>query len=87
MRLSAYDSDALRLLSAALSDALGILRKSAGGLLTETETSDSSKRLADNLFRAFDSGERNPAALKASCSTKYSLGVKHRSERRNWDRL
>jgi hypothetical protein len=64
MHFSAYNSDDLRLLSAALSDALGIVRKSAGGPLTETETSDFSKRLADNLFKAFDSGERNPAGLK-----------------------
>ena len=59
-----YDSDDLRLLSAALSDALELVQKSAGGPLTETETSDFSERLAANLFRVFDSGERDPAALK-----------------------
>ena len=56
--------DDLRLLSAALSDALGLVQKSAGGPLTETETSDFRERLAANLFVVFDSGERDPAALK-----------------------
>jgi hypothetical protein len=64
MRHSAYDSADLCLLSAALSEALALVRKSAGGPLTETETSDFSERLASNLFRVFDSGERDPAALK-----------------------
>jgi hypothetical protein len=64
VQYSAYDSDDLCLLSAALSEALGLVRKSAGGPLTETETSDFSERLAANLFRVFDSGERDPAALK-----------------------
>jgi len=58
-----YDSDDLRLLSAALSDALGLVQKSAGGPLTETETSDFSKKLAANLMAVFDNGEREPAAL------------------------
>jgi hypothetical protein len=61
---SAYDSADLCLLSVALSEALALVRKSAGGPLTEIETSDFSERLAANLFRAFDSGERDPAALK-----------------------
>ena len=42
----------------------GLLQKCAGGPLTESEMSDFSKKFADNLFRAFDSGERDPAALK-----------------------
>jgi hypothetical protein len=50
----------------ALSDALEVVRESAGGALTETETSDFTKRLADNLLTAFDTGERDPAALKRS---------------------
>ena len=53
MQFSAYESDDLCLLSAALSEALGLVRKSAGGSLTKTETSDFSERLAVNLFRAF----------------------------------
>jgi hypothetical protein len=52
------------LLSAALSDALGAVREFAGGPLTERETSAFRKRLADNLFETFDSGERDPATLK-----------------------
>ena len=64
MQFSAYNFDDLCLLSAALSEALALVRKSAGGPLTETETSDFSEKLAANLFRAFDSGERDPAALK-----------------------
>jgi hypothetical protein len=62
VEFSAYDSDDLCLLSAALFEALGLVRKSAGGPLTETL--DFSKRLADNLFSVFDSGEREPAALQ-----------------------
>lgn len=64
MPFSVYEPDAVRLLSAALSDALEDVRESAGGPLTEIETTDFTKRLADNLMRAFDFGERDPAALK-----------------------
>ena len=64
MPFSAYDSDALRVLSAALSDTLDILRKSAGRPLTETETSDLSRKLAANLMAAFDDGKREPSALR-----------------------
>lgn len=52
------------MLSEALSSALGIVRKSAGGPLSEIETSDFTKRLADNLMKVFDSGERDFAALE-----------------------
>jgi len=52
------------LLSYVLSDALGTVRRCAGGQLTEAETSDFNKRLADNLLKAFDSGERNRTDLK-----------------------
>jgi hypothetical protein len=64
MPFSAYDSDALRLLSEALSDALDTLGKSKGRALTETETSDFSKKLTANLMAVFDNGERDPAAFK-----------------------
>jgi hypothetical protein len=64
MQFSAYDSDDLRLLSAALSDALDAVRKSAGGPLLETEVSVFTKKLTDNLLKAFDTGERDLAALK-----------------------
>jgi hypothetical protein len=63
VQFSGYHFDDLRLLSAALSSALGIVRNYAGGPLTETETSDFTKRLADNLMKVFDSGERDSAAL------------------------
>jgi hypothetical protein len=43
-----YDSDDLRLLSAALSEALGLVQKSADGPLAETETASFSERLAAN---------------------------------------
>jgi hypothetical protein len=60
----AYDSNDLRLLSATLSAAMGIVRSYAGGPLTPSETSDFSTRLARNLMEIFDSGERDPAALE-----------------------
>jgi hypothetical protein len=60
----AYDSNDLRLLSAALSAALGVVRNYAGGPLTPTETSDFSTRLAHNLMEVFDCGERDPEALE-----------------------
>jgi hypothetical protein len=60
----AYDSDDLRLLSAALSAAMGVVRSNAGGLLTPTETSDFNTRLARNLMKVFDFGERDRAALE-----------------------
>ena len=63
LQSQAYDSDDLRLLSAARSAALAAVRKSAGGPLTETEISDFSERIAASPFRAFNSGERDPAAL------------------------
>jgi hypothetical protein len=64
MPFSAYDSDALRVLSAALSDTLDTLRKSMGREFTETETSTFSKKLTANLMAAFDDGKREPAALR-----------------------
>ena len=64
MQDSAYDSDDLRLLSAAHSKALEAIREVAAGPLTPTEISDFSRRLAQNLLNAFDAGERNPAMLK-----------------------
>ncbi len=63
MLFSAYDSDGLRALSAAFSDAMGTV-KSAGGVLTERERSDFSKRISENLMKAFDLGERNTTVLR-----------------------
>jgi hypothetical protein len=64
MPFAGYDSDALRLLSAALSGALDSLEKSKGSALTEAETSEFGKRLTVILISVFDEGEREPAALK-----------------------
>ena len=77
MPFSAYDSDALRVLSAALSDTLDTLRKSTGRELTEIETSDFTKKLTANLMAAFDDGTRETAALKrAALEGEYvSLGT------------
>jgi hypothetical protein len=61
--LFAYDSDGLRALGAAFSGAMGTVQ-SAGGVLSEAETSDFSKRISENLMKAFDLGERNTEALK-----------------------
>jgi hypothetical protein len=61
---SAYDADDIRLLSAALAEALKWLERSIGHLLTEAETANISPRLARNLMNAFDGGERDPAALR-----------------------
>jgi hypothetical protein len=63
MQKCVYDSDDLRLLSSALSRALELVRKSAGGPLFETETADFSRRITRNLLDVFDSGERNLEAL------------------------
>jgi len=73
MPFPTYDTDALRLLSTALSDAMDALHKSKGRALTETETSEFSTRLTVILMTAFDGGERewrNSSAprFKASAS-------------------
>ena len=59
-----YDLDATRLLFAALSDALGTVRKVNGGVLTEVEMLDFSERIVPNLIDVFVLGERDPLALK-----------------------
>lgn len=64
MTFSAYDSDAVRLLSATLSDAMEIVRMSFSTPLSETETSIFRKRIAANLMKTHDAGERDPRALK-----------------------
>ena len=64
MPFSAYDADSRHLLSAAFSNAMDSVRKSAGGPLAETEMVYFSKRVVENLIMAFDLGERDPAALK-----------------------
>ena len=63
MPFSAYDSDAIRLLSAAFTDALEVIRKSAPNALSDGETANLSKQIANNLLTAFDRGERDASAL------------------------
>jgi hypothetical protein len=61
---SAYDADDIRLLSAALAEAMKWLERSTGHSLTEAETANISPRLARNLMKAFDARERDPDALR-----------------------
>ncbi len=63
MPFSAYDSDALRVLTPALSEALEILNKSAARNLTGAKKAHFRNSVARNLMDAYDSGERDPAAL------------------------
>ena len=63
MLFSAYDSNAIRLLSPAHSGSLGIIQKSLKRALAESEKTDFSKTIAENLMKAYDFGERNPEAL------------------------
>ena len=64
MPFSAYDSEAVRRLSCAFADAMDAHRKSAGRPLSANETALLSKRMVDNLMKTYDSGERDPEALK-----------------------
>ena len=64
MRLSAYDSDRLGLLSGALADALASARKTIGRQLSEDEVSDLTVTIIRNLMEAHDDGERDPDALQ-----------------------
>jgi len=64
MDFSAYNSSDVRLLSAAHSEAMGLVRRASGHSLSEVETSAVSTRLVNNLMKTHDSGERDPKALK-----------------------
>ena len=63
MPFSAYDSDALRVLTPALSEALEVLNKSAARNLTSAEKAHFRNSVARNLMDAYDCGERDPKAL------------------------
>ncbi len=63
MLFSAYGSNALRVLTAALSEALAILDKSASRDLTGAQKAHFRNSVARNLMDAYDSGERDPTAL------------------------
>jgi hypothetical protein len=73
---SAYDSDDIRLLSTAMSDALETAGKSENRPLSEIETANFSRRIAENLMRVFDSGEREPSALKRAAFEGISVSPK-----------
>ena len=60
---SAYDN-ALRVLSLALSDALEKALVAAAGPLTTADSLALLERLADNMMKAFELGERDHSALK-----------------------
>jgi hypothetical protein len=64
MPFSAYNSNGVRLLSAAHSEAMGLVQRASGHSLSEVETSAVSKKLVENLKETHDSGERDPRALK-----------------------
>ena len=60
----AYDSESLRLLSAALCEAMENVQNAEDRQLTESELAGLSKRMTDILMTAFARGVRDPAALK-----------------------
>jgi hypothetical protein len=63
MPFSAYDSAALRMLSTALSEAVGLVRKSVNPRYGEAEISRIEAMLVQRLTKAYDGGERNPDTL------------------------
>ena len=63
MTFSAYDTSDVKVLSAALAQAMRSLKRSAARPLTEIETTDFSKRITLNLMKVFDLGERDASAL------------------------
>ncbi len=64
MPFSAYNSNGLRLLSNAHSEAMGLVQRASGHTHNQVETSAVSKKLVENLKETHDSGERDPKALK-----------------------
>jgi hypothetical protein len=65
MPFSSYDAHALRLLWHAHSEAMGSLQK-LGRPFTESERHSVSKRVVENLSRAYDTGLREPDALHSA---------------------
>jgi hypothetical protein len=61
---SAYDADALRVLTRALFEALATLNKSVPRPLTSSEKAHFHERIIRNLKEAYDAGQRDPEALK-----------------------
>ncbi len=66
MQFSAYDSNGLRLLSPALSEAMVELQQTIKHPLDEAEKAAFSNRLVDNLSKAYDAGVLEPSALKVA---------------------
>jgi hypothetical protein len=64
MPFSAYNSNGVRPLSAAHSEAMGLVQRASGHSLSEIGTSAVSTKLVNNLMKTHDSGERDPKALK-----------------------
>jgi hypothetical protein len=60
---STYNTSDIRVLSAALAEALRIVTSSAARPLTEIETANFSKKVTESLMRTFDLGERDVSAL------------------------
>ena len=64
MQFSPYNSPGLRALSGAYDDAHGYARLILPRVLSEQEDTALGQRLTQNLMDAYDSGERNPRALR-----------------------
>ena len=62
--ISAYDREALRLLSGVLFDVKRTIESWAVRPFTEGERTDVTRAVADRLMRVFDTGERDPRTLK-----------------------
>jgi hypothetical protein len=67
---SAYDAKALKLLTGVLFDVKRAVEVAAKGHLSVTEHEQVTKTVAENLMRIFDSGERDPDALKRAVMMK-----------------
>jgi hypothetical protein len=65
MPFSSYDAHALRLLWRAHAEAMASLQK-LGRPFSESEKAKLSKRVVENLTRAYDTGLREPAALHSA---------------------
>jgi hypothetical protein len=68
MPFSAYNSNGVRLLSAAHSETMGLVRRASGHSLSEVETSAVSTKLVNNLMKTHDSGS---AILRRSSAPRF----------------
>ena len=75
MPFSVYDSHALRLLSEALNDVWPDVERYWPTPLSPAESADIKHKIAQNLTRSYDNGEREPEALRrAALKGVLSLG-------------